>query len=206
LSREYPGLDQALLELADACDGLGLAADPAALRRLRRWAELVAAWRNAARLTGLRTAAEIVTSLMVPAVYGLALAAVDGSTVAVDLGCGSGATGAAMAAVAGKGRWLLVDRSERKMVFCRYAVGRCRIAGLEVPAAGEAGLQGEATLIVLRGLPRSQATARAVRHVAGPDAAVLRWLASEGDAAGYASLRCGTTGLWVVRQRADCFT
>ncbi len=170
------------------------------------WAELVIEWREAAGLTSLRTPADVVRSLMVPALYALRLFEPGDAMTIVDLGAGSGATGAALAAVSGVGTWRLVDRARKKSTFCRYAIGRCRIPGLYAEELRELVMRGDTADVVLaRGLPKTERTADAVRQVARPGGLVVTWCGGAAAPPGLVA-RCGLSDLWSGASKAECFT
>ena len=200
-------VELALDELSRTASGCGYGLDGVARSSLRCWAELVCSWREAAGLTGVRTPAEVVRALMVPAVYALELFRPDERTTVTDFGAGSGATGIALAVVSGQGRWFLVDRSHKKTTFCRYALSRCRITGVHSPDIEEHVATGPPSDIVLvRGLPRAKETAKTIRAISSDEAIVLRWVSAVGASEGTRAVRCGASALWIVAVPAKCFT
>jgi 16S rRNA G527 N7-methylase RsmG len=194
-------------ELHSVVAASGWALAPDSRSSLEDWAWLVAEWRERAGLTAARTPAGVVHSLMVPAAYALALLPVEADRTIIDLGCGSGATGALLASVVGRGRWLLVDRSEKKVIFCRYALARCRIGDVEALTLEEclsAGEMGDAALV--RGLPRSKATESTLRRIVRCSGTVIRWVPGGQAPTSGPAVRCGRLALWVVAEPVRCFT
>lgn len=198
---------EALRALHEAAEALGHVLTDDAERALTAWAALTIEWRAAARLTALRTPESVLSELMAPALYALALLEVRADMHIVEFGCGSGCTGAALAAVHRGGSWHLVDRDEKKLTFCRYALRRCRIEQLDVLGVEEVRTQGIVPDVVLaRGLPREGTALREAANLLGEHGVVLRWIAGASAPAGGTSVRCGDLDLWVVAQGRECFT
>jgi 16S rRNA G527 N7-methylase RsmG len=196
-------LPQALSRLAQVVTEVGAQSlADSALQRLGKWAECVIQWREVAGLTGIRSPADVVTELMLPAVHAYPLLGPVGNVEIVDFGCGSGCTGVALAEVCRAGNWVLMDREERKVVFCRWALRECRIEGVEaLDSAGFAARGGTADVVLARGLPRTAAVSAALGAAVRPGGCVIRWI-PESEVPGHAdALRCGASGIWVVRSR-----
>jgi 16S rRNA G527 N7-methylase RsmG len=199
-------LETALDALVEVAGQLGFGVTECARHGLTRWAELVVEWREPAALTSLRASSDVVSALMTPALYALRLFDPQEDQVIVDLGAGSGATGAALAAISGRGRWRLVDRSRKKITFCRYAIGRCRIPNVTAEEFSEFVASDErADLVLARGLPKTAATSRSICRVSRPAARVMTWVAGDSEPEGV-SVRCGSGGLWIVSSDVECFT
>ena len=197
-------IENALAELAETARERGCTPLAESLDAARCWATLVIEWRRAAQLTSLRQPEQVIRELMVPAIYALSVLDLGEDTVVADLGCGSGASGAALAAMSHKGEWWLVERSERKITFCRYALGRCRISGLEALTLAETLAEGtRADVVLTRALPPGRATAATVRQVLKPGGMVVKWVPGEKRPRGERVARCGDRSLWVVAEHVD---
>lgn len=199
-------LGAALDNLGEVAASTGLRLNPEGRDQLRKWAGLVVEWRSAARLTAVASASEVVRALMIPALYALPLLQLKPDMTIVDVGCGSGSTGAALAVVARKGEWLLVDRAEKKVTFCRYATGECRMGNVRVLSLAEYLRSGRrADVVLARGLPKGRRTFATIRAAASPRATVVQWVTG-GEPSGGSVARCGALELWVVATDIACFT
>lgn len=200
-------LDGALARLRQVAGSLGHSITEGQEEALRRWAALVIEWRSAAQLTGHRTPWRLVSELMEPALYAIPLLDVHQETHTVDFGCGNGCTGVALAVVVGLGRWSLVDRDEKKVVFCRYALSRCRIEGVEVCDARDAEtMVGSVDAVLARQLPRSGEALREADQLLRPSGRLIQWSSSPMTMPGVAELQCGDSSLWVRAGPKGCFT
>lgn len=199
-------LEAALDDLQAVGRDLGASLGSSGRRRLRQWAELVIEWRERARLTAARTPGAVVREIMVPAAYALALLPQPVAS-AVDLGCGNGCTGVTLAELLGHGTWWLVDRSESKITFCRYALQRCGTANVRALGRWEAHQAGvKAGVVLARALPRNAETERAIASVAAPGARVVRWVGGSAGRARKEAVKCGGKDVWVVLDPVDCST
>jgi 16S rRNA (guanine527-N7)-methyltransferase len=197
----------ALGELGELVRGLGCTWGPRSRERLGEWAELVIEWRTRARLTGLTTPGAVVRDLMMPAAFALPLIGRGGSQQVLDLGCGSGCTGVLLATVVRRGAWYLVDKSGKKVTFCRYALKRCGIEGVEALTRQEALDRGlRADVLLARALPRAAETRRDIGQLAGDGGVVVRWVSVRPSAEGVPAIKCGDGELWVVAEPVRCFT
>jgi 16S rRNA G527 N7-methylase RsmG len=197
----------ALARLQEDAEEMGHCLPPDSLRTLGRWAGLVVEWRGAAQLTGLRSAASVVTELMIPALYALRVVAARPGMHIVDFGCGSGCTGVALAAASSRGNWYLLDRDEKKVTFCRYALGRCRIAHVASCSPEEfAGQEVQADVVLARALPRRHDALREAALLLKTDGVVVRWLPESEAQPLPGAVPCGDSGVWVVSQPRQCFT
>lgn len=204
--RGIAGLSTALDELAKVAASAGLPLDQPGREQLGRWAELVVEWRSAAQLTGVTSAREVVRALMIPALHALWLLRPEPRMSIVDLGCGSGSTGAALAVAARAGDWVLVDRAEKKVTFCRYAIRECRIGNARALSLSEYRQSGgRADVVLARGLPRGSHAEETIHAVGSPGALIIRWVGGKGSPGGSA-VRCGTLDLWVSATDTLCFT
>lgn len=202
---QAPELAEATHELVAAADGQGYPAREDAVGKLVEWAQLVTAWRARAGLTAARTTDAVIRELMVPAVYALRFVA--NAQSVLDLGCGSGCTGVTLALLLGQGRWDLVDRSETKITFCRYALDRCGIPRVRAHARGEAlekELRGD--IVLARALPRTEDTVEDVKRFASPGAPVVRWVDVVPAGTRRETIRCGSRELWIVVESVERFT
>jgi len=194
----------ALARLVETSEAVGHPLTPTAAETLAQWAGLVIEWRRAAQLTSLRTVADVIGQLMVPALYALEVVAIREGMHIVDFGCGNGCTAVSLAMAAGRGSWHLVDRDEKKITFCRYALARCRIeeTGAEVLAGDETGVGGS-DVVLMRATPRSKDVLAAAEALLAPDGMLIRWLPEAlRDQSGQV-VRCGASNLWVVARRAN---
>jgi 16S rRNA G527 N7-methylase RsmG len=200
-------VEKALGKLARAVEAAGRSMGPDARRRIGEWARLVVEWRTHARLTALASPEAVIERLMLPAVFALGLVEVRPDTTVVDLGCGSGCTGVALASAAAGGTWILVDAAEKKVAFCRYALNQCGMADMRAMTRQEA-LAGRirADLVLARALPRTRATRADIRQLALPGAQVVRWVGEDAGRGHKAGAKCGSADLWVVVDPVECFT
>ena len=200
-------LERALDELERAAEQVGHLLGAHAREQLRRWTALVIEWRSRAQLTGSVSADRVVAELMTPAVFALGVCEVGDATTTLDLGCGNGCTGAALAAAAGTGRWVLVDRARKKVSFCRYALTQCRIPGVEAATREEwVGQSVPADVILARALPGGVRVQEDLERFARPGATVVRWVKAEPQARHVGVARCGSAHLWVVADPVERFT
>lgn len=182
---------------------LGYSIPGARLDACATWARLTVEWSAAAQLTGARTVTNVVRDLMTPAVYAASLLP-PGDISVVDMGCGSGCTSVALWAAVGRGRWHLVDRNEKKITFCRYALARCRIeemSALTADGARQTETQGQ--VVIARALPPSADTEAAIRSVAEPGAHVVTWQTQQPDDCRAAYVQCGAMELYAVASPLD---
>jgi 16S rRNA G527 N7-methylase RsmG len=198
-------IPEAMCELAAAAEGEGWSLSEGAARQLAQWAELVMAWRARGGLTAARTTDAVVQDLMLPAVYALRVVSDAGSVL--DLGCGSGCTGVTLAVLRGQGQWYLVDHSEPKIIFCRYAINQCGIAGLNAHTRREALAKGlQADIVLARAVPRTRDTLEDARKLAKPGAALVQWVKAAPRCSAGQTIRCGGRNLWVVVGSVGGFT
>jgi len=182
---------------------LGYSIPAERLEACETWANLTVAWACAAQLTGVRTVEGVVQELMTPALYAASLLP-PGDVSVVDMGCGSGCTSVALWSALGRGQWYLVDRNEKKVTFCRYALNRCRIEGVSALTSDEAGQAGiRAQVVLARALPAVGGTEAAIRGVAGPGAQVLTWDTQQPDGLRTAWVKCGAMELYAVALPLD---
>jgi len=198
-------------DATDAVDGLSEAAravgyplDRASCDALVAWAELVIEWRKAAQLTSLRSTGDVLRELMEPALCALRVVEIARDSHTVDFGCGNVCTGITLALATAGGKWTLLDRDEKKLTFCRYALARCRIEslGARVRLAGEVD-PGSADVLLLRGTPRSAELAEAADRLLAPQGVVVRWVPKPPRGNGPRAVRCGWRNLWVVASQPN---
>ncbi len=202
-----PDLAGALDELQAAAAALGWGLPRGGRDKLAQWAGLVVTWRARAGLTAARTSGAVVRELMVPVVYALPVVGKTETPRVLDLGCGNGCTGVTLAVVAARGRWHLVDRSEAKITFCRYALSRCRIPGVEAHTRQEAAARNlRADVVLARAIPRTPESLRDVVRFGKPGAVVIRWQSQAPQQAHTETMKCGDRNLWVVVDSVDSFT
>ncbi len=177
-----------------------LGADPSteAPATVLEWARTVIDWRDRAQLTSHRSVAEAVDALMTPALYAIPHLALDSDSVVVDLGAGSGCTAVSLCAAMRTGRWVLIDRSETKVTFCRYAIRKCRTEGVEAatPAAVIAREIGDAVLA--RGLPSDGESYRLAASWCRTDGVIITWDPEPSKDESRPSVRCGALPVWVT--------
>lgn len=190
---------EALKSLAGAVEDLGWPFDESKGQKLLQWAQLVTEWRQSTQLTSLRDTADIITELMLPALYALQVVEFRDDSLVVDYGCGSGCTAAALSVVAGKGRWWLLDRSEKKLTFCRYAIERCGIPNMTAASPTEfRELRLRGDVVLLRAMPRRGHVTSEAAEVLHSDGIIVRWM-PEGEAATIkGAVRCGQSHVWVA--------
>lgn len=172
--------------------------------KLRTWAELVVEWRHAAQLTSIHSAGEVITELMVPALYALRAVTIEDNFHVIDYGCGSGCTGATLNIISGKAHWWLIDTDEKKLTFCRYAVRRCGIDNMKVMSPGqfrESGIAADVALI--RAMPkRTNALSNAARTLR-ENGIIVRWIPEKDAEEAPGAIQCGRSRLWVASIRAS---
>ena len=174
---------------------------------LAQWAELVITWRVAAQLTGVRTVEAVIRELMAPALYALSVVETGPQVHIVDFGCGNGCTGISLAIAAGLGHWSLVDRDTKKLTFCRYALSRCGIGGVEVLSPEEVGCRGRgADAVLARALPRDGRAIAGAAQLLHDDGWIVRWVGGDEPTGVARTRRCGDAALWVVAEPKGCFT
>jgi 16S rRNA G527 N7-methylase RsmG len=197
----------ALAELEETARAVGRPLDEAATEALVRWADLVIEWRRAAQLTSLVQAGEVVSQLMEPALYALKVTQIRDGMHIVDFGCGNGCTGIALALATRAGSWTLLDHDEKKVVFCRYAIGRCRMEEMGLRVRAEPRVAGgHADVVLMRATPRSASTREAGDALLRPGGTLVRWLPTNPPERGAHAVRCGERRLWVVAWGGRCFT
>jgi len=196
----------ALGSLRAAAQSLGYPLSDDSLTQLRNWSELVVEWRRAAQLTAIRSVEGVLTELVLPALYAVRAARLREDMHIVDFGCGNGCTGVALTVLTGVGQWYLLDRDEKKLTFCRYALGRCRIWGMEAISADDALRRGlVADVVLARALPRQIDAVEAMLSLLAPDGRIVRWLPASQAATVSGAVRCGDSNLWMVAQSKECF-
>jgi len=200
-------LQPALLRLQDTARTLGYPIGEEVVAALAKWARLVLEWRRRAQLTAIRSAAQVVSDLMEPALYAVQVAAVDRAGLVVDFGCGSGCTGLVLAVATGAHRTILMDRDEKKVVYCRYALAQCGIRGVEACGPeGLAGLGGAVDLVLARALPRDGSALKEAASLLRVDGTLVRWTTDAVARPGSQQAPCGASGLWVCAEPKQCFT
>ena len=128
--------------------------------------------------------------------------------LAVDLGTGGGLPGLVLAATT-PWRWLLVDRSDRRVVFLRWAVrqlgieGRVQVVLSDAADMGRGGSRGMASLVTARGFAPPGPTAECAAPLLAehgvlvvsepPTNSTVRW-----PEAGLCSLGLWDVGGWVT--------
>jgi len=198
---------RALDELSEVANSVGQPLRLQARAKLEQWARLVVQWAGRAGLTSLTSPGSVVRELMTPAVFALRVVEISKETQVVDLGCGSGCTGVTLAGIAGCGRWHLVDRAQRKVTFCRYALRQCGIAGVRAMSREEClreKVQGE--IVLARALPRSAETAEDVRRMGVAGGTVVRWVSSPVEGKPHSVAKCDAANLWVAASSVGRFT
>jgi len=177
-----------------------LGADPPAraLPMILAWARSVVEWRDRAQLTSHRSVPAVVDALMTTALYAIPHLALSAHSVVVDLGAGSGCTAVSLSAALGAGTWVLVDRSETKVTFCRYAIRKCGTLRMRATAAAEDPGPGTADVVLARGLPAVKGSDESIARWGKPGGMVLRWEPGPPTDEGRPSVRCGSLAVWVT--------